>query len=91
MPTLHFTRAVFSCMAMEASAEMASTEDRTLKGKTSFQEVLDWGVPQETIESILGSPMPNPLTKVKDHCLELGLSFEEIKPVIQGEIDKVAP
>jgi len=62
-----------------------------LKGKTTFQEVLDWGVPQETIESILGGPMPNPLTKVKDHCFEAGLSFEEIKLDLQIEIDKVAP
>jgi hypothetical protein len=33
--------------------------------------------------------LPNPLTKVKDYCLENGLNFEEIKPVLQGEIDKV--
>ena len=72
----------------ETHTEEAST-DRTLKGKTTFQEVLDWGVPQETIESILGGPMPNPLTKVKDHCIEVGLNFEEIKPAIQAEIDKV--
>lgn len=74
----------------EEHTEESST-DRILKGKTTFQEVLDWGVSQETIEGILASPMPNPLTKVKDHCLELGLSFEEIKPAIQAEIDKVAP
>jgi hypothetical protein len=71
--------------------ESESTEDRTLKGKTTFQDVLDWGVSQETIESILGGPMPNPLTKIKDYCLEMGLSFEEVKPAIQVEIDKVAP
>jgi len=70
--------------------EEESTE-RVIKGKTTFQEVLDWGVSQETIESILGGPMPNPLTKVKDHCFEVGLSFEEVKPAIQIEIDKVAP
>ena len=69
----------------------AESTDRTLKGKTTFQEVLDWGVSQETIESILGGPMPNPLMKVKDHCLENGLNFEVIKPAIQVEIDKVMP
>jgi hypothetical protein len=74
----------------EEHTETEST-DRILKGKTTFQEVLDWGVSQETIESILGGPMPNPLTKVKDHCFELGLNFEEVKPAIQTEIDKVAP
>ncbi len=74
----------------EEHAEADST-DRVIKGKTTFQEVLDWGVSPETIESILGGPMPNPLTKVKDHCFEVGLSFEEVKPAIQAEIDKVAP
>ena len=69
----------------------AESSDRLLKGKTTFQEVLDWGVPQETIESILGGPMPNPLTKVKDYCLEVGLSFEEVKLAIQAEIDKTVP
>ena len=69
----------------------AESSDRLLKGKTTFQEVLDWGVPQETIESILGGPIPNPLTKVKDYCLEVGLSFEEVKLAIQAEIDKATP
>ena len=74
----------------EEHIETEST-DRTLKGKTTFQEVLDWGVSQETIETMLGGPMPNPLIKVKDYCLEQGLNFEEIRPAIQTEIDKVAP
>jgi hypothetical protein len=65
--------------------------DRTLKGKTTFQEVLDWGVPQTTIEGILGGSLPSPLTRVKDYCTEQGLNFEEIRPAIQAEIDKVAP
>lgn len=53
--------------------------------------MLDWGVSQDVIEGILGIPMPNPLTKVKDYCLEQGLNFEAIRPVIQAEIDKVTP
>ena len=66
----------------------AESTDRTLKGKTTFQEVLGWGVPRETLESILGAPLPNPLTTVKDYCTEKGLSFEEIRPAIQAEIDE---
>ncbi len=75
----------------EEHTETDSSEDRTLKGKTTFQEVLDWGVSQETIETIIGGPMPNSLTKVKDYCTEQGLNFEEIRPAIQAEIDKVTP
>jgi len=75
----------------EVHTETDSTEDRTIKGKTTFQEVLDWGVPQETIEGIIGGPMPNPLIKVKDFCAENSLNFEEIRPAIQTEIDAIAP
>ena len=74
----------------EDHTEIEST-DRTFKGKTTFQEVLDWGVSQATMETIIGGPMPNPLTKVKDYCAEQGLNFEEIRPAIQAQIDKVAP
>jgi hypothetical protein len=73
----------------EEHVETDSTQDQTIKGKTTFQEVLDWGVPQATIEGIIGGPLPNPLTKVKDHCLETSLNFEEIKPALQTEIDKI--
>jgi hypothetical protein len=75
------------------------TEDHTeseftehvIKGKISFKDLLDWGVSQETIEVIIGGPMPNPLTNVKAHCDEKDLYFGDIKVAIQAEIDKVAP
>lgn len=71
-----------SVVTTEASAE------RLVKGKTSFQEILDWGVSQEVIEQIMGMPIPNPLTKVKDYCTENGLNFETIKAALQIEVDK---
>jgi hypothetical protein len=70
-----------------AAASEASPE-RLVKGKTSFQEVLDWGVSQEVIEQIIGGPMPSPLVTVKDHCTENGLDFETIKAALQAEVDK---
>ncbi len=71
-----------------ASMNESSTE-KFVKGKTTFQEVLDWGVSQETIEQVMGIPMPNPLTKIKDYCNEKGLDFESIKSTLQVEVDKV--
>ncbi len=56
--------------------------------KTTFQEVLDWGVSQSVIEQILGTPMPNPLTTIKDFCTAQGLSFETVKAQLQAEVDK---
>jgi hypothetical protein len=66
-----------------------SETDRTVKGKTTFGEVLDWGVSQEMIESIIGAPLPNRLIKVKDYCTEKGLAFETVKTALQVEIDKL--
>lgn len=72
----------------ESTPEAASTE-RLVKGKTTFQEVLDWGVSQQVIEQALGAPMPNPLTTAKDYCTEKGLDFETIKAALQAEVDKI--
>ena len=74
--------------AAESTSSAESTE-KLVKGKTTFQEILDWGVSQEVIEQVMGVPMPNPLTKVKDFCTEQGLDFETIKPALQTEVDKV--
>jgi len=71
----------------EPAPEAESTE-RLVKGKTTFQDVMDWGVPQAVIEQIMGVPMPNPLTKVKDFCAEQGLDFETIKVALQAEVDR---
>jgi hypothetical protein len=65
--------------------------DRTLTGKTTFQEVLDWGVPQAALEKIIGEALPSPQTVVKDFCTLKGLVFSTIKPAVQAEIDQVNP
>ncbi|MBI9048179.1 MAG: hypothetical protein JEZ00_02070 [Anaerolineaceae bacterium] len=66
--------------------EHSETEDYIIKGNTTFREVLDWGVSEETIKSILGNPMPNPLFTVKDYCMQEGLSFGSIKASLQLEV-----
>lgn len=69
-----------------AEEEHNETEDYIIKGNTTFREVMDWGVPQETIETIIGGSIPNALFTIKDYCLENGLSFGEIKESIQAEV-----
>jgi len=71
--------------------EGAELPEGEIKGKTSFQDLLEWGVSQEVIEEIIGAEMPNPLTNVKTYCDEKGLYFGDIKVAIQAEIDKVYP
>jgi hypothetical protein len=49
--------------------------DMTVTGVTTFQNLLDWGVSQETIETILGKAMPDPQTVIKDYAIQLGQTF----------------
>lgn len=59
-------------------------------GKTTFAQLLEWGLAVETIEQVLGMPMPPaPGITVKDFCAQNGLSFETIKPALQVELDKL--
>jgi hypothetical protein len=68
----------------------ATSTDRVVKGSTTFGDLLGWGVPQATIEQVLGAAMPAaPGMKVKDYCTEKGLSFETVKTALQAEVDKV--
>jgi len=71
-----------------APTEHAAPE-RTVTGKTTFQDLLDWGVTQESIEGILGGPMPAPGTAIKDYLSLKGLEFSTLKGQFQAEIDRV--
>ena len=68
----------------------AESTDRLIKGKTTFGEILGWGVSQASIETVLGKPMPTvPTTLVKDFCTANSLDFEVIKPALQAEVNKI--
>ena len=74
----------------KAETPAASSTDRTVKGTTTFVDLLGWGVSQVTIEKVLGTSMPAAqVTKIKDYCTEKGLNFETIRPALQAEVDKV--
>jgi hypothetical protein len=73
------------------STSEAETTENLVKGKTTFQELLDWGVPQTVIEQIIGAPLPATSLTVKDYCTQQGLNFETIKLALQTEVDKVNP
>jgi len=62
--------------------------DRTVTSKTTFQEVLTWGVPQASIEKVLGGSMPAASTVIKDYLAAKGLEFSSIKTALQVEVDK---
>jgi hypothetical protein len=72
-------------------ASSSSSEDYAVKGKTIFGDLIRWGIPKETIEQIIGAPMPDPAMKVKDYASANGLDFETIRTALQTEVDKVKP
>jgi hypothetical protein len=67
----------------------AGPEEQTIKGKTTFSKLLDWGLNRETIEDVLGMPMPAALgLTVRDFCSQNGLEYGQIRPALQAELDK---
>lgn len=83
------TLSVDSAAESESAQTESEAEEYVIKGKTTFGELIQWGVPQDVIESIIGAPMPDPAMKVKDYALANGLEFETIKTTLQLEVDKV--
>ena len=63
--------------------------EKTVNGQTTFQNLLDWGLTKETIESILGDSLPSPQTIVKDYTAAKSLEFSSLKTQLQAEVDKL--
>ena len=61
--------------------------DTTVKGKTTFQELLDWGLAKEEIETALGTSMGKPGVKIRDYCAEKEIEFSGVKNVLQEMLD----
>ncbi len=69
-----------------AVSEKSSEEEETnlVNGSATFQQVLDGGITQEQIESIIGDTMPPTNQTVKDYCTQNNLSFSQIKDEINA-------
>jgi len=63
--------------------------DKKITGKTTFQDLLDWGVPVEVIQRIIGGDLPTPATVIKDYLTQKGIEFSPIKTALQNEVDKI--
>ena len=68
--------------------ETAAGEDTAIKGKTTFRELISWGLTQEEIEEIIGVPMGPPTQTVRDYFMEQGLEFSTAKEKLQQRIDE---
>lgn len=81
--------AVVATSAPEAEVEVTEHDaaEQKVTGETIFQDLLDWGVEQSVIETILGNDMPDADVLVKDYCQQNGLAFSTIKSSLQSELD----
>lgn len=64
-----------------------NSADQLIKGKTTFAELMDWGVSKEEIEQVLGTEMPNAALTVRDFCAQQGIEFSAIKEALQNIAD----
>ena len=78
-------------LAVTPTATLHAAPAETITGKTTFQDVLSWGVPKENIQKVLGEDMPAPSTVIKDYVTGKGLEFVTIKTLLQAEVDQQKP
>jgi hypothetical protein len=65
------------------------TPEKTITGKTTFKELLDWGVPKDAVQKVIGADLPALSMVIKDYVTGKGLEFTTIKTQLQAEVDKV--
>ena len=87
-PAVMIAPAVVESTTMSVATEHIIAE-KTITGKTTLQQLLDWGVPEEAIQQIIGGELPALSTVIKDYVAGKGLEFSSIKAALQAEVDKI--
>jgi len=62
-------------------------DERLIKGRTTFGELLAWGVSQEQIEAVLGMPAGSRGTSMRDYFADAGVEFSLFKTGLQELVD----
>ena len=74
-------------MEADITEEHEESAERIIKGKTTFKEVLDWGLPREEIEAVIGGELPATGMTIRDFASQKGLEFSTIKVALQAKIN----
>lgn len=61
----------------------------TITGKTTFQELLDWGLSSEEMEKAIQSKIPSRSMAVRDYAAQNEISFSELKAELQRLLDSL--
>ena len=70
------------------AAANESVNDRQVRGKTTFKELLDWGLTESEIKGVIGGDIPDTAAAIKDYCDDKGVEFSGIKAALQSISDK---
>ena len=54
---------------------------------TNIGNLLDWGIPKEEIEVIIGEKLPATGMTIRDFATQKGLDFGHIKEQLQAKVD----
>lgn len=66
-----------------------SEVDTSIKGKTLFADLYDWGLTKEQVETVLGMVAGPRNQTVRDFCLEKGIEFSTVKEALQEILDSM--
>ncbi|MDY7019366.1 MAG: hypothetical protein SU899_04785 [Chloroflexota bacterium] len=72
-----------------STEEHEESAERIIKGRTTFKEVLDWGLPREEIEAVIGEKLPATDMTIRDWVAQKGLDFGSIKEALQAKVDAI--
>jgi hypothetical protein len=77
-------------ISAEVQAEhVESSTDRTIKGLTTFADLLSWGMTQAEIEKAIGGAMPDRAIKLRDYFVEKNMEYSTYRTTLQEIIDKL--
>lgn len=73
--------------ASESTTNGQPVSENVITGKTTFQNLLDMGMTAESIEEVIGNPIPSPLKSIKDYAAENGLQFSALKEELLSKLN----
>lgn len=75
--------------AVQAAEEAEEEEsDTTIKGNTTFRDLVEWGLSREEIEEVIGMPPGEPTQAMRDFFMEQGVEFSTVKDELQRRVDE---
>ncbi len=70
-------------------SESSAGEEQVIKGKTTFADVIGWGVPVAEIEKVIGRPVDKSTEVIRDFATAEGVEFSIWKTPLQELVDNL--